>query len=95
MDSYYKNVYESLDSNPSLPESTIYMRKCPTVDHYEYVANDVDGLCMIMKDPQSSLDQLMAPLYKIKFKGSGELAFHLDCGSKCDSTNTLCMDPER
>ena len=92
-DSYYKNVYESSDSNSSLAESTIYMRKCPTVDHYEYVATYVDDLCIIMKNPQSLLDQLMAPLYNFKLKGSGELAFHLGCGFKRDNTNTLCMDP--
>ena len=46
-----------------------------------------------MKDPQSLLDQLMAPPYNFKLKGSGELAFHLGCGFKRDSTGTLCMDP--
>ena len=40
-----------LGFEPSLAESTIYMRKCPTADHYEYVATYVDDLCMIMKDP--------------------------------------------
>ena len=69
------------------------MRKCPTADHYEYVATYVDDLCMIMKDPQSLLDQLMAPPYNFKLKGSGELAFHLGCGFHQDSTSTLCMDP--
>ena len=71
------------------------MRKCPTADHYEYVATYVDDLCMTTKDPQSLLDQLMAPQYNCKLKGSGELVFHLDCGFKCDSTGTLCMDPGR
>ena len=69
------------------------MRKCPTADHYEYVATYVDDLCMIMKDPQSLLDQLMAPQYNFKLKGSGELAFHLGCGFQQDSTGTLYMDP--
>ena len=73
------------------------MRKCPTADHYEYIATYVDDLCMIMKDPQSLLDQLMAPPYnlKLKLKGSVELAFHLDCGFHRDSTGTLCMDPDK
>ena len=68
------------------------MRKFQTADHYEYVAIYVDNLCMIMKDPQSLLDQLMAPPY-FKLKGSGELPFHFGCGFKRDSTGTLCMDP--
>ena len=47
-----------------------------------------------MKDPQSLLDQLMAPPYNSKLKGSGELAFHLGCGFCRNSTGTLlCMDP--
>ena len=45
-----------LGFKPSLAESTIYMRKCPTADYYEYVATYVDDLCIIMKDPQSLLD---------------------------------------
>ena len=48
-----------------------------------------------MKDPQSLLDQLMAPPYNFKLKGSGELAFHLGCSFKRDSTGTLCMDPRQ
>ena len=68
------------------------MRKCPTADHYEYVATYVDDLCMIMKDPQSLLDQLMAPLYNFKLKGFGELAFHLGFGFQYNSTSTLCID---
>ena len=68
------------------------MRKCSTADHYEYVATYVDDLCMIMKDPQSLLDQLMAPQYNFKLKESRELAFHFGCGFKHDNTGTLCMD---
>ena len=79
----------------SLTKSTIYIRQCPTVDHYEYVATYVDALCMIMKDPQSLLDQLMAPPYTFKLKGSGELAFHLGCGFNCHKTGTICMDPRK
>ena len=82
-----------LGFEPSLAESTIYMRKCPTADHYEYTATYVDDLCIIMKDPQSLLDQLMAPLYYFKLEGYGELAFHLSCGFQRDNTGILCMDP--
>ena len=78
-----------LGFEPSLGESTIYIRKCPTIDHYGYVATYVDDLCMIMKDPQSLLDQLMTPPYNFKLKGSRELAFHLGCGFNRDSTGTL------
>ena len=77
----------------SLAELTIYIRKYPTSDHYEYVAMYVDDLCVIMKGPQSLLDQLMAPQYNFKLKGFRELAFHLGCGFNRDSTSTLCMDP--
>ena len=54
-----------------------------------------DDLCMIMKDPQSLLDQLMTPPYNFKLKESGELAFHLGCGYNRDSTGTLRMNPGR
>ena len=49
-------------------------------DHYEYVANYADDLAIIMKDPQSLIDQLMAAPHNFKLKGSGPLNFHLRCG---------------
>ena len=36
---------------PSLAESSIYMQKCPTGDHYKYIETYVDDLAIIMKDP--------------------------------------------
>ena len=45
------------------------------------------------EDPQSLLNQLITPPYNFKLKGSGELAFHLGCGFKRDSTYVLCMEP--
>ena len=69
------------------------MRKCPTADHYEYIATYVDDLAIIMKDLQAFIDQLEAVPYNFKLKGSGPLNFHLGCGFHCDSTGTLCMDP--
>ena len=35
----------------SLDEVSIYMRKCPNGNHYEYVVTYVDDLTIIMKDP--------------------------------------------
>ena len=65
---------------PSLAKASIYMRKCPTADHYEYVATYVDDLAIIMKDPQSFIDQLEAMPYNFKLKKSGLLNFHLGSG---------------
>ena len=81
-----------LGFKPSLAESTIYTRKCPTANHYEYIATYVDDLCMIMKDPQSLLEKLMAPPYNFRLKGPGELAFHLGCSFERDSKGMLCTD---
>ena len=78
---------------PSLAEGSIFMRKCPTADCYEYVATYVDDLAIIMKDPQSLIDQLTAAPYNFKLKGSGPLNFHLGCGFHQDTSGTLCMDP--
>ena len=47
---------------PSFAESSIYMRKCPTVDHYEYIVTYIDDLTIIMKNFQVFIDQLeLAP----------------------------------
>jgi hypothetical protein len=40
---------------PSKGKSSIFMRKCPTRDVYEYVATYVDNLCIIMEDPETFL----------------------------------------
>ena len=62
---------------PSLAEASIYMRECPTADHYKYVATYVEDLAIIMKDQQSLIDQLTAAPHTFKLKGSGPLNFHL------------------
>ena len=69
------------------------MRKCPTADHYKYIATYVDNLAIIMKDPKAFIDQLEVAPYNFKLKGSGPLNFHLGCGFNRDSTRTLYMDP--
>jgi hypothetical protein len=63
---------------PSKAESSIFMRKCPTRDVYEYVATYVDDLCIITEDPETFLKQLSPAPYNFKLKGSGELSFFLD-----------------
>ena len=78
---------------PFLAKAPIYMCKCPTADHYKYIATYVDNLAMIMKDPQSLIDQLVAAPYHFKLKGSGPLNFHLRCGFSRDKDGTLYMDP--
>ena len=46
----------SLGFVPSHAEASIFMRKFPTADHYEYVATYIDDLAIIIKDPQSLID---------------------------------------
>ena len=86
-----------LGFKPSLAEASIFMQKCPAegADHYEYVATYVDDLAIIiiMKDPQSLIDQLMAAPFNFKLKRSGPLNFHLGCGFDRDKDGTLYMDP--
>ena len=60
---------------PSLATTSIYMRKCPTADHYEYIATYVDDLAVIMKDPQAFTNQLESAPHNFKLKGSGPLNF--------------------
>ena len=78
---------------PSLAKASIYMRKCPTNDYYEYIATYVDDLAIIMKDPQSLIDQSKGASYNFKLKGSEPLNFHLGCKFSRDSNGTSCMDP--
>ena len=78
---------------PSFAESLIYMKNCPTANHYQYIATQVDNLAIIMKNPQVFIDQLELAPYNFKLKGSGPLNFHLGCGFHEDITGTLCMDP--
>ena len=64
---------------PSLAKASIYMHKCLTADHYEYIAAYVDDLAIIMKNPKSLIDQLTATLCHFKLKGLGPLNSHLGC----------------
>ena len=72
-----------------LAEASIYMRKCPTADHYKYIATYVDDLAIIMKDRQSLIDQLKAAPYNFKLKGSRPLNFHLGYRFSCDNDGSL------
>ena len=81
-----------LGFKPFLAEANTFMRKCPTTDCYEYVATYIDDLCIIMKDPQSILNQLKSAQCNFKLKGSGELAVYLSCGLFRDSTGILYME---
>jgi hypothetical protein len=78
---------------PSKAESSIFMRKCPTRDVYEYVATYVDDLCIIMEDPEMFLKQLSSAPYNFKLKGSGGVNLHLGCGFERDSDGVICMNP--
>ena len=71
---------------PSLAKASIYMRRCPTGDHFEYIATYIDDLAVIMKDPQSLINQLIVAPYQLK--ESGPLNFRLGCEFSCDSTGT-------
>ena len=53
----------------------------------------VNDLCIVMKDPETFLEQLQSPTFNFKLKGSEKLNFHLGCGFQHDKTGTLCMDP--
>ena len=78
---------------PSFAEASICMRKCPTADHYEYVATYIDDLAGITKDPPAFIDQLEAAPHNFKLKGSGPLNIHLGCEFNSGDTRTLCVDP--
>ena len=69
------------------------MRKCPTRDVYKYIATYIDGLCIIIEDPEVFLSQLSLAPYNFKVKGSGEVNLHLGCGSEKYSVDILCMNP--
>ena len=77
----------------SFAEPSISMRKCPTVDHYEYIVTYIENLAISMKDPKALIDQLESIPYNFKLKGLGPLNFYLGYESQRNSTGTLCMDP--
>ena len=68
------------------------MRKCPTANRYEYITTYEDNLALIKKDPKVFIAQLEPSSYNCKLKSSRLLNFHLGCGFKRDSADTICMD---
>ena len=60
---------------PSFAELSISMRKCPTADHYEYIATYVDKLALIMIYPKTFIAQLESAPYNFKLRGSRPLKF--------------------
>ena len=71
-------------------EHDVWMRDCG--DHYEYVACYVDDLIVASKNPQGIIDTL-GEVYKFRFKGTGEINYHLGCDYFRDDEGTLCSAP--
>ena len=57
------------------------------------MATYVDDLCLILRDPESLLNQLQSHPYNFKLKGSGPMSFHLGCGFERDKFGILSMNP--
>ena len=81
--SQLQDVLNTLGFKQSREEDSIFIRKCPTRDCYEYVATYVDGLCVVVEDPEAFIEPLTNnKIHPYKLKGSGPLNFHLDCAFK-------------
>ena len=90
------DVLLAMGFKPSKAEASIFMRKSPTRDCYEYVATYVDDLAITVADPELFINQLKQNTIKVfELKGSSELNFHLGCGFERDSTGVLFMDARR
>ena len=75
---------------PSKAENDIWMKDCG--DHYEYIAVYMDDLLIASKKPQAIVD-ILKETYK--FKGTGQVTFHLGCDYYCDETGCLCFAPKK
>ena len=63
-------------------------------DTYECLAVYVDDIAMAMKDPAAFVEHLKEK-YKLKFKGTGPLSFHLGSDFLRDEDGVLCMMPKK
>ena len=78
--------------SPSKAEDDIWMRHID--DHYEYIVQYVDDLCIISKDP-AMIISLLKDKYNLKLKGSGLIEYYLGCNFFRDTNGTLCMSPKK
>jgi hypothetical protein len=90
---YLADCLKSLGFFQSRAEPQIFMRLNKQTQLWEYVACNVDNLCIVMKDPKTFLKQLQSPPFNFKLKGSGELKFRLGRGFHRDGDDVLYMDP--
>ena len=80
----------------SRAEDSIFIRKSPTKDCYEYIATYVDDLCIVVMDPEAFIEALANnKIHPYKLKGSGPLNFHLGCAFKQDEDSTLYQDASK
>ena len=63
-------------------------------DHYEYIARYVDDLASVSRNLQKIIDKL-EKTYKLKFKGTGLIGYHLECDFFRDRQGVLCMCSKR
>ena len=78
-----QDVLATLGFNQSKAEDSIFIRKSPFKDCYEYIATYVDDLCIVVMDPEAFIEALANnSIHPYKLKGSGLLNFHLGCAFK-------------
>ena len=88
-----QDVLATLGFNQSKAEDSIFIRKSPFKDCYEYIATYGDDLCIVVMDPEAFIEALANnKIHPYKLKGSGPLNFHLGCAFKRDDDGTLYQD---
>ena len=81
-----------MDFSPCKVEHDIWMRQYNGL--WEYISVYVDDLLFVVYDPKASIT-LLKEKYKYKFKGTGNITYHLGCAFFRDDEDIVCMAPKK
>ena len=79
---------------PTKADPCIWMRENESLKCYEYLATDVDDLCIAAQDP-GKIIQTLKEDYKLKARGDGPLSQHLGTDYTRDKDDTLVCQPKK
>ena len=79
---------------PSRAETCIWLRKAPNLRCYEYIAVNVDDLC-IAAESTSAIISIFKTKYHLKVKGDGKLYYHLGADYFEDPDGTFASQPKK
>ena len=90
----FYDIIKDMGFRLSKADPCVWMRENKILNCFEYLAINVDDLCIAAQDP-GQIIQCLKEDFKLKVKGDGPLSRHLGADYTRDKDNTLVCQPKK